>query len=233
MPVVTINGGFPTGSVMVGKQVAKILGIDYVDSLILMEASRKIGTPVEALASKEQARPTRLGDRVARIMVTFLERSAATGATGDPYLTPGMYDIMSKTYESMAEEPSTKARELTDKAFVDVVSEVARELAEHGNVVIIGRGGNIVLRDMPKVLHVGLVAPMETRIKWIMENDRVDRREAEVLAQQRAQGRIAFFRKFFKVDADDPLLFHMVINTGLVSVDEAAYVIADAARRRG
>jgi cytidylate kinase len=42
------------------------------------------------------------------------------------------------------------------------------------------------------------------------------------------QGRKRYVTKYYEKDIDDPLLYHLVINTDRVSYPEAARVIADA-----
>ena len=46
------------------------------------------------------------------------------------------------------------------------------------------------------------------------------------LAEDR--GRDRYLKKYFKADINDPLLYHLIINTGLVNYDEAAKLIGDA-----
>jgi cytidylate kinase len=46
------------------------------------------------------------------------------------------------------------------------------------------------------------------------------------LAEDR--GRERYLKKYFNADINDPLLYHMIINTGLVNYDDAAKLIGDA-----
>jgi cytidylate kinase len=40
---------------------------------------------------------------------------------------------------------------------------------------------------------------------------------------------VRYLKKYFKADINDSLLYHLTINTGLVSYDEAARLIVEAA----
>ncbi|MBI2935334.1 MAG: cytidylate kinase family protein, partial [Chloroflexi bacterium] len=67
MPVITINGKIGSGVREIGSLVARILNIDYVDRLVLSEASKRIGATVAALAEKE-ARITPFRQRLGRVL---------------------------------------------------------------------------------------------------------------------------------------------------------------------
>ena len=159
MAVVTVNGQIGAGGNEVGLRVARLLDADYVDRLILSESAKRIGSTVQVLEMKEQ-RSMPLRDRLASFLQSVLERSAISGVGGEPYFAPGMEYLPAYEYTELAqEEPLTSAQRLNNDRFMDVTSAVIRDLASGGNVVLIGRGSNMILHGEPKVFHVGLVAP--------------------------------------------------------------------------
>lgn len=101
-------------------------------------------------------------------------------------------------------------------------------LAELGNVVLIGRAANVITRKLPHVFHVRLVGSLERRVKYIQELEHLDYKTALALVDREDLGRRRYLKKYFDEDIDDALLYHMFINTDLVSYDEAARLIADA-----
>lgn len=229
MPVITIARQFGAGARIVGKMVADSLHIGYVDKELLAAAAQRLGTSPDALAKRDE-RPRPLRERISRMLQTFLEKSAVAGSAGDPFLGPtGMEMLLSRTYPETTELATTEAQEIDDKRFFAIIRTVITDLAKAGNVVIIGRGGQLTLRDMPNVLRVYLVAPLDVRIGRAMEAEGLDRKAAERLVLEMDQQRAAFIKKFFKADKANPLLYHLVINTGFVSFPEAARIIADAA----
>src|SRR5512133_1636072 len=56
--------------------------------------------------------------------------------------------------------PSADAR----RAYHEAVREIMHELAAEGNVVLVGRAGQVILRGVEGVLHVRLYAPLHLRI---------------------------------------------------------------------
>jgi hypothetical protein len=87
------------------------------------------------------------------------------------------------------------------------------QLARMGSVVIVGRGANIITSKLNNAFHVRLVASMEKRIDYMQKED---------------ENRKKYLKSYFDVDADDPLLYHMVVNTDLLTHKGAAYLIAEA-----
>ena len=230
MAVVTFNGPIGAGGPEVGALTARLLNSDYVDRLILAEAAKRIGSTVEVLEIKEQ-RAIQMRDRLTYFFQTVLERSAMSGAGGEPYFNSGMVYLPSEEYTDLAEEPVTAAQRLNDQHFIDVTSAVIKEMAKAGNVVIIGRGSNMILKKVPGVLHVGLVTPSELRVRTIVEREHLSWKEAEKYATNLEKARVIYFKKFFKVDPNSPHLFHMTLNMPEVGVETAAHIAASAAER--
>lgn len=229
MPVITINGPIGAGGVEIGQMVAQMININYVDRMVFAEAAKLVKVPVGALIEKEQ-RVVPFRERLARFLQTVLERSAMSGVSGEPYFGRGVEMLPAESYTELAGDPASAAQRLNDKAFIDATSAVIRDLAKTGNVVIIGRGANLILADQPGVMHVGLLGPREARVETLMSREHITRPAAETEADQLEQARITFFRKFFKVQPNDPSLYHMMLNLGRVQFKTAAEIIVHATK---
>jgi cytidylate kinase len=105
-------------------------------------------------------------------------------------------------------------------------AETILHLAELGRVILIGRGANFITRKVAHVFHVRLVGSMERRVKRLQEVGRVNAKEAMRVAVREDLARRRYLKQFFDKDIDDPLLYHLTINTDLISFDEAARTIA-------
>ncbi|MBI1885415.1 MAG: cytidylate kinase family protein [Chloroflexi bacterium] len=96
MPVITMSGTLGSGAREVGQAAAKRLKIDYVDQQLLVDAARRLGVTVSALAERDE-RCLTFGERLAAMLRNFLERSAAAG--GDPLTGSGGLEVLlSRTY---------------------------------------------------------------------------------------------------------------------------------------
>ena len=100
MTVITMAALAGGGSRSLGPVVAQRLGADYVDRLILTNVARHVGATVEALHQREERAPTR-GERFSRILQRILERSAVSGAGGDPYFGPSVAAFLTEEYEDL------------------------------------------------------------------------------------------------------------------------------------
>ena len=228
MPVVTMGGLAGGGARILGPLVAEKLQADYVDRLILADVARHVGATVEALHQREERPPTR-GERFSRILQRILERSAVTGAGGDPYFGPGVAAFLTEEYEDLPQPIITRGHELEDEKYIEALRKVFGELVAGGNVVMVGRGGHIIMRDNPGVLRIGVVARREDRIAATMERERLDWERAESAVLARDNAREYYFKRFFEIDdPDNPEYYHLVINTSDVSLDYAVKLITQA-----
>jgi cytidylate kinase len=107
-------------------------------------------------------------------------------------------------------------------------TETILKLASLGNVILIGRGGNIITARLPNVFHVRLVAPLEQRIEHSNKSYGMTKTEARKFCLREDLGRERYLKKYFHADINDASLYHLVINTGLVGYDNAAKLIGDA-----
>jgi cytidylate kinase len=113
------------------------------------------------------------------------------------------------------------------------VSETILHLVELGNVILIGRGATVLTGKLDYVFHVRLVCPLEKRVQRIQELKHLSKDDALALIYREDRGRERYLRRYFKTDIDDPLLYHLTINTDFIPYDEAARIIADAMFKRG
>ena len=227
MSVITLGGMSGGGARSLGPMIAEKLGADYVDRIFLSNVAKELGATVEALQEREERPPTRT-ERWLRLVQRILERSAVTGAGGDPYFGPGVAAFLTEEYEDIPQPVITRGHELEDDRYIDAIHSTMMDMASEGNVVFVGRGGHVILNDLPNVLRVGVIAHPEDRIKTIMEREKLSHAVAETMIQNRDLARIYYFQKFFGLDEPDrPDLYHLVVNTSEVSLEYARDLVID------
>ncbi|MEJ2757984.1 MAG: cytidylate kinase-like family protein, partial [Anaerolineales bacterium] len=67
--------------------------------------------------------------------------------------------------------------------YLNTVKIVIEDLANKGDVVIVGRAGQVILQDHPNVFHFRVIAPLETRIQRIVDAHGVAREAAAAQIQ--------------------------------------------------
>jgi cytidylate kinase len=105
------------------------------------------------------------------------------------------------------------------------------EQASRGNVVLVGRGAQIVLHDLPGVFCVGVIASREIRVQRIMEKLALPREEAEYYVDKYDAERITLIKTVFDKDPTDLLLYNLLINTDHYTADTAADVVVHAVNK--
>jgi cytidylate kinase len=116
--------------------------------------------------------------------------------------------------------------------FLRQTEETILGLAAKGNVILVGRGANLITRHLNHAFHVRLVGSLEKRARHYQEHRRVTREEALRLIREEDRGRRRYIRRHFEQDLDDPLLYNLVLNTDLMPYVEAAQIIGTAALKR-
>ena len=107
-------------------------------------------------------------------------------------------------------------------------TEIILQLARYGKTIIVGRGSNIITSKLPNGFHVRLIAPIEYRLKHVQEVFKFSKPEAMDYIKKEDANRYKYLKSHFFREPDDPTLYHLTINTGLLSYEESAIVIADA-----
>jgi cytidylate kinase len=227
MPVITITGLIGAGAPELGGDIARKLGIDYVDRLILAEAAKKLGTTVAAVAERTERAPS-LGDRFAGVVRTVLERSALAGGGADPYFGGGLDALLVREYKDFPLENEVSTGGAVDDDLIRVTTSAIREIAASGNVIIAGRGANMILAKDSGALHVGLTSRKEERIKRIMGRVSLDRAEAEKYTAENDKARNAYFQRYFKVHSEAPENYHIILNMDWMDYAQAAEAVIQA-----
>lgn len=108
-------------------------------------------------------------------------------------------------------------------------AETVLRLVQLGNVILIGRGANMITARMAGVFHVRLVAPLADRIEHARQYYNMTREQARDFVAREDKGRERYLKRYFAASVDDPMHYHLVINTSLVSYEAAAGLIFVAA----
>ena len=114
---------------------------------------------------------------------------------------------------------------IDEEIYVDLLNQIINRLADEGNVVIIGRGSQYILRDRFDAYHVLLVADKPDRIKFMETHYDLSPKEARLVVNRQHKRRVNLYRKFGKEDYDQPYLYHMVINSSKQDLDTAARLV--------
>jgi len=112
------------------------------------------------------------------------------------------------------------------------VAEMILQLAHVGRVLFVGRGAHVITQSVPGGFHVRLVAPLETRIRRLMDMENCSAAAAEAAIQKTDLARRRHLQSHFEQDIDDPHSYDLVINTGRISAAAAAHLVIEGMRSK-
>ncbi len=112
------------------------------------------------------------------------------------------------------------------------LAKVVGAIARQGGAVIVGRGAHIILGE-DSALRVLAVAPLEARVRAVMEEEGLAERDARRRIVEVEADRRAYLMKQFHSEFADPTGFDVVVNTAALGLDGAAHVVVHALALRG
>jgi cytidylate kinase len=104
--------------------------------------------------------------------------------------------------------------------------------ALEGNSIFIGRGANVVFRDLPGVVSVFLVSSPEVRLERVKSYFHCDDKRARQIVDRSDRDRAGFHRYFFDAEWKNPESYHLSLNTGFLHPAVCARIIRDLMESR-
>jgi cytidylate kinase len=112
-------------------------------------------------------------------------------------------------------------------------SDTILKLARLGRCIIVGRGAEIITARLKSGIHARLVAPENLRVAHLEKHFGLEAEAAAKYLHEHDEGRRRYVRTNFEKNIDDPLLYHAVLNTGLLSFEQTADLLAGMIAARG
>lgn len=118
------------------------------------------------------------------------------------------------------------------RGFAALIQSVILQEALKDNVVIMGRGGNFLLKDMPFALRVRIKAPIEERTERIAVRESVNSKTAQWLIEKTDSERACFIHAIYGKAWDDTTEYDMTIDTADSSLDEISAMIVRTLKKK-
>jgi cytidylate kinase len=219
MAVITISRQYGSGGDEIADRICEELGYRQFDKRLLAQAAVDAG-----LSDQEIIDFSEENYKVKNFMDRLFNRSQPVAQV--------------RVWKEDAQ--GVRAPELMqiDEEFALMLTKRAVEAAHHtGNIVIVGRGGQMILKDYLDVIHLRVEAPLEDRIQRVksqlkaennVTTDTVEgRRKAQDMIGARDLASSDYLYRFYGVDWADPCLYHLVINTGKIKIKMAVDMVID------
>lgn len=225
MSAITISREYGSGGRTIATKVADALGYENVDKELLVAVAQEAQVPVSEVERFDE-QPEHPALRILR-----------------KFLTPGYADTLTglseyewwatATVPELSNQRDKALATLDEEVYVKLTAEVATRMAEQEKVVLVGRGGQAVLKGRQDVLHVRVVATDEFKMEIVKERDGIEGDEALKHMKQMDERRKTYLRRHYDIDLTDSKLYHITVNTGYLGLDHAAKLVVDAAKCMG
>jgi cytidylate kinase len=193
MPVITISRQFGAGGKTLGEMIAKELSYKFLDDLIIQELSIKAKVSIDSIKSMERTAGSKLSKFISALLSRkYMERIIGYG----------------KGY-------------IDEEIYVELLQEILYDFAKEDNVVLLGRGGQYILKDFPGAYHILLVAELKDMIKFMQYHHDLSHKNAEKAVRQGETRRHNLYKKFEHTDYNQPQLYNLVLNMSRLSLENA------------
>ncbi len=217
MTVMTLSRQLGSLGDAVAVQVAQRLGLRLVDQEVINRAALESGVPRVALEELGYEGQRNLAQQILKALRAMpLIPTASLSERDDVRLAFPFGGLLSPT------APPISA---SIEQYVHMVGLVIRNLVRDGDVLIVGRGGQILLAKEPGALHLQIVASQAIRIERVMARYRINYREASQRVRASDRARADYVRRYHNADWLDPCLYHLVVNTSQIPVPVAAEMV--------
>ena len=202
MRAITISRQYGSGGGEVATRLSLRLRWQLIDHEIVAQVARKLGI------TEEEARV--YDEHVEGFIMRALNALQIAMPVLPSATTPSRYELV----------------------YNEAVRNVVETAAGAGHVVIVGRAAQAVLADRRDVLHVRVVAPMRQRVNYVMRREGLDEAAAQSRVNLKDRDRTRYIQSQFAFDVNDPMLYDLVINTRVLSLDSAVDLVLLALERK-
>jgi cytidylate kinase len=205
--VVCISHATGAGGEEVGRLVAERLGFLYVDDEIVARAAARGGIDPRDVADEERRKS---------LAARLLEAWGQSG--GDALALTGS-------------GAGRTGEDLDSEEIRALIREVIEQTAAKGNVVIVAHAASHTVEPGHDALRVLVTASPETRVARLGDQNDLDRERAARAVKKSDAARRDYLRRFYDVEEELPTHYDVIVNTDLLSIEQAARLVTEAGSR--
>jgi len=203
MAVITISKEFVTESEKVASLAAQRLGYEYIGKNLIAEIAKELHI------SESEAEIFRKTSQ-SRIL-RFVDR----------YTCSIVQKVVDREHGC-----------LDDKNYYETTKNLVEKSYDAGDVIILGWGGQCILRNKPNTLHVRLTKDAETKINEIMQNRNLEHKAAKDFIEREERDLRDYIKQYFNEDWNDARLYDLIIDLGKNTVEQAVDQICDNVKHK-
>ena len=199
MAVITISRQYGAGGKTLGKMIADELEYEFADSEIITRVAEMANVSTHWVETVEKEAGGKLSRFVSRMV------------------SKPLVDRILRDERGYIDE----------KIYLDYLVLIIAQIADEGDVVILGRGSQYILNDHPDAFHILMIDEFDNRVLFLKEHYDLSESRAAKVVRSEDKRRKALYQKLGKTDYDDPYLYHLVLNMGKISLEEAKKMVCN------
>ncbi len=198
MAVITISKEFGTESEKVASLAAEKLRYGYIGENLVAEIAKELHISENEAAMFRQTSQSRI--------LRFVDR----------YTCSVVQKVVNREHGC-----------LDDSSYYEVTQKLVQNVYQAGDAVILGWGGQCLLKGKPDTLHVRLIKDMDLKIKEVVQSENLNPKAAKAFIDREEGDLKAYIKHYFNEDWDAARLYDLIIDMGKTSVDKAVDLICD------
>ncbi len=214
MAVITVSREYGSRGEEITQEAAKELGYSYFDKDILADVARIANTTEDEIRQYDEKDEHGLHTFLKKL---FIAQPLVVAEF--PYYYPPTMPL------DWSIGPIENEKRLDPESVTAFFHQVVEELWRRDDVVIVGRASQKILASKPHTLHVRFVGTMQDRCKQVMAADSLTHVEAAKKIMAIDKGRAHYLKHHHDADWTDSTLYHLVINSSLIPIDQAVKII--------
>lgn len=219
MTIITVSRQFGCGAEEIVEKVCLSLGYHQFSKIQIIQAALEAGLPDEGIVDYSED-----NHKVKNFFERLFRRSTQVAQ-------------VHVWKENAAGVRTIEEINIDDASALVLVQKAIKAACKEDNLVIVGRGGQIILHGYPDVLHVRIEANIEDRIQRVKNQIKEERqayglnvemrREAQEIIREHDIASADYIRQYYNREWNDPTLYDLILNTSQISFERAVDTIVD------
>ena len=199
MAVITISRQFGAGGKTLGKMIADKFGYTFADSEIIKMVAEMANVSTHFVETVEKEAGGKFSKFISRTVSKPLVERVLKDERGY----------------------------IDEEIYLDYLVLIIAQMADDGDVVILGRGSQYILNDHPDAYHVLLIDEFKSRVQFMQSHYDLSESRAASVVKGEDKRRKNLYQKLGKTDYDNPFLYHLVLNMSRVNLERALQLVCD------
>src|SRR2546425_2965037 len=205
MRAITISREYGSGGGEIAARLARRLGWQLIDHAVIEQTGRELEVYETEVEKHDEEYVESTLSRILNRIQHFAPAAFTSAGGSSIFASP--------------------PRAAETRAYQDTMRYIITAAANTGHVVIVGRGGQVLLANKRDVLHIRVVAPLELRAAYVAHREGLDLDAARKRVQAKDRARTRYMQTEYHCQHEDPHLYDLVIDTAVLDLDSAVDLI--------